>query len=138
MTLCELCKEVLELDAKATKGPWTCIPVISLDGEATIALQIPEVPLVVDQENGELVARYRTACVKLALAAQRMEEALRLVDKKMWFSAADKNQRFACSACDVNLHPNCQGVHRQLNGDPCPIQALHDALADVQKIVEGS
>ena len=65
-------------------------------------------------------------------------ERLRAVEAKLkaalevcgeyWF---DPKSEGACSVCDCNLHENALGKHQQLNGEPCPFQLAHDALAEL-------
>ena len=54
-------------------------------------------------------------------------EALEKADEMIWFDPM--NQEGACSVCDANLHPNCMGMHCQLNGDACAAQIIHNALS---------
>lgn len=58
-----------------------------------------------------------------------MRNALNSVDK-FWFDPSDYSAG-CCSMCDANLHENSIGVHQQLNGDPCPLQEVHEALEKV-------
>lgn len=62
-------------------------------------------------------------------------EALKISDS-WWFDPDPKDREGgACSACDVNLHENCMGQHKQLDGDPCPFQASHDALTALKELI---
>lgn len=119
--LSELCQKVLELDSKATPGPWEKVPSLPVyavcsDGIDVVTATGREYALVnpnsrhgCSEQNAELIAHYRTACVKLALAAQRMED---------WMQA--------------NIPEiECQG------GEDCDHCFGIEILYDVQKIVEG-
>ena len=57
-------------------------------------------------------------------ANKKMVPVLKAVDT-LWFDAKDAG---ACMFCDANLHENAMGKHQMLEGDPCPIQLVHDFL----------
>lgn len=69
MTLDELISEVLELDEKATKGPWTR----NILGKITILNERENLT------NHELIYHYRTSAPELARRCKIMKEALHLV-----------------------------------------------------------
>jgi hypothetical protein len=113
----KLCKQVLELDAKATKGPWInkrdgFDVEVSSEDEALILHSVKGHKAIrMGDSDSELIAHYRTTAVKLAKVALRMDIRLR-------------------ESC-VCYRPGEPGYPKP----PCPNCAL---LADVQKIVEYS
>ena len=64
-----------------------------------------------------------------------VEKVLKRVDEILWFDPS--SQEGACMLCDANLHENAMGKHQQLNGEPCPVQMIHDALKRADKIGKG-
>lgn len=60
-----------------------------------------------------------------------LERVLGEIDK-YWFDPASGG---ACGMCDANLHENAEKKHKQLNGDPCPIQVAHEALAEIKSVL---
>jgi hypothetical protein len=81
----ELCKEVLELDAMATKGPWKITrgdddfrEEFRVESFTSIIAGNSREPKLLKRENAKAIAHYRTSAPKLAKACQVM--MLRLQD----------------------------------------------------------
>lgn len=66
---------------------------------------------------------------------ERLLIVVKEISVHTWFNAASPKAG-ACLLCDANLHQNCEGIHAQLDGAPCPVQQLHDVLVELGELTD--
>lgn len=108
-----LIARVRELDAAATKGPWSSHPPVSpyKDGRwsvcddrtntlarVNVGIRVPGV----ERQDAALIAYYRTACPQLAVECERLRERVRVLEEALRaIVAPDDGCQFSYGAgCD--------------------------------------
>lgn len=140
----DLSKKLREARAKATSGEWQSEPgnEITVPYTTEMRRMICEFDLSYRDPKGpfdcEFVVLAANNITRILDELDRLievEKVLKRVDEILWFDPS--SQEGACMLCDANLHENAMGKHQQLNGEPCPVQMIHDALKRADEIGKG-
>lgn len=138
-----------DLSYRDPKGPFDCEFVVLAANNITLILD--ELDRLIEESEGykkhvvggpenlgRMIQVYEDNRKTMNESYDRLievEKVLKRVNEKLWFDPS--SQEGACMLCDANLHENAMGKHQQLNGEPCPVQMIHDALKRADEIGKG-